>query len=117
MALHERTVRLAPRRSPKPPAASRITQEINSAVEEQASGAQAVVRRWIKCANSFSSPASSSTELSAAAETDAETFPQPARQQGRFVLAALRSRHTRTAGIRPGTVVAGNRIVSRNTKR
>ena len=45
-----------------------ITQEINSAVEEQASGAQAVVRAMDKMRELVQQSASSSTELSAAAE-------------------------------------------------
>ena len=45
-----------------------ITQEISSAVEEQASGAQAVVRAMDKMRELVQQSASSSTELSAAAE-------------------------------------------------
>ena len=45
-----------------------ITQEINSAVEEQASGAQAVVRAMDKMRGLVQQSASSSTELSASAE-------------------------------------------------
>ena len=45
-----------------------ITQEINSAVEEQAAGAQAVVRAMDKMRELVQQSASSSTELSAAAE-------------------------------------------------
>ena len=80
-----------------------ITQEINSAVEEQASGAQAVVRAMDKMRELVQQfRASSSTELSAAAEQMLKLLAQPPRQHGPFRFRQHRARKlARAAKRRP----------------
>jgi len=104
----------ADRQSHQPPYG--ITQEINSAVEEQASGAQAVVRAMDKMRELVQQSASSSTELSAAAEQMLKLSRNLLDSMDRFVL----DRHCAAGtlaprGFAPAPSWRGNRIVSRNT--
>ena len=79
-----------------------ITQEINSAVEEQASGAQAVVRAMDKMRELVQQSASSSTELSAAAEQMLKLSRNLLDSMDRFVLDRTAPSHLRRGdGQRP----------------
>ena len=88
---HQRTVRGSSQIAKATSRLTEITQEINSAVEEQASGAQAVVRAMEKCANWCSSPLPAPPN-SLPPPSRCQASAQLARQHGPFCSRSLRAR-------------------------
>ena len=78
---------MARHRSPKPPRRlNEITHEINSAVEEQASGAQAVVRAMEKMRELVQRSSTGSTELAASSEQMSKMSRMMLESMDRFIL-------------------------------
>ncbi|MGH9563501.1 MAG: hypothetical protein ACRD3S_18770, partial [Terracidiphilus sp.] len=84
-----------------------ITQEINSSVEEQASGAQAVVRAMERMRELVQQSTSSSTELAAAAEQMSKLSRQLLESMDRFTLENAHAEHRRSSA--PRTAAAHDR--------